>query len=143
MSIANAVEEDIAQGGQAALSKIPYWRTLKAEGFLNDKYLGGLEGHKKRLKREGYKIIAQVKKCQVADYERYLLKVYEVDPMLCPKCGGSMKVVAFIPDLQAIDRIIDQWFRWGREVYRLSEGLSAVGNDDGAGGPVSRQFPCS
>jgi hypothetical protein len=34
-------------------------------------------------------------------------KVYEVDPMLCPQCGGAMKVVAFITDYQAIDRIID------------------------------------
>jgi len=34
-------------------------------------------------------------------------KVYEVDPMVCPKCGGSMKVVAFITDSKAVDRIID------------------------------------
>ena len=34
-------------------------------------------------------------------------KVYEVDPMLCSKCGGLMKVVAFITDYQAVDRIID------------------------------------
>jgi hypothetical protein len=34
-------------------------------------------------------------------------KVYEVDPMVCPKCGGRMKVVAFITDYQAVDRIID------------------------------------
>ncbi|MGB9006519.1 MAG: hypothetical protein WCB96_12410 [Candidatus Aminicenantales bacterium] len=25
-------------------------------------------------------------------------KVYEVDPMLCPKCGGTMEVVAFLTD---------------------------------------------
>jgi hypothetical protein len=34
-------------------------------------------------------------------------KVYEVDPMVCPKCGGPMKVVAFITDYAAVDRIID------------------------------------
>jgi hypothetical protein len=34
-------------------------------------------------------------------------KVYEVDPLICPKCGGLMKVIAFITDYQAIDRIID------------------------------------
>ena len=34
-------------------------------------------------------------------------KVYEVDPLLCPKCGGTMKVIAFITDYQAVDRIID------------------------------------
>jgi hypothetical protein len=34
-------------------------------------------------------------------------KVYEVDPMTCPKCGGTMKVVAFITEQAAGDRIID------------------------------------
>jgi hypothetical protein len=34
-------------------------------------------------------------------------KVYEVDPMFCPRCGGTMKVIAFITDFQVVDRIID------------------------------------
>jgi hypothetical protein len=34
-------------------------------------------------------------------------KVYEVDPMICPKCGGTMKVVVFITEYAAVDRIID------------------------------------
>jgi hypothetical protein len=33
-------------------------------------------------------------------------KVYEVDPTVCPKCGGPMKAIAFITDYRAIDRII-------------------------------------
>jgi len=34
-------------------------------------------------------------------------KVYEVDPMLCPKCGGWIKVVAFVTEHAVVDRIID------------------------------------
>jgi hypothetical protein len=34
-------------------------------------------------------------------------KVYEIDPMVCPECGGTMKVVAFITNYPAVDRIID------------------------------------
>jgi hypothetical protein len=34
-------------------------------------------------------------------------KVYEVDPMLWPKCGGRMKIIAFITDYQVVDRIIN------------------------------------
>jgi len=34
-------------------------------------------------------------------------KVYEVDPMVCPKCGGQMKVVAFLTEHAVVDRIID------------------------------------
>ena len=33
-------------------------------------------------------------------------KVYEVDPMLCPKCGSQMKVIAFLADFSVVDRII-------------------------------------
>ena len=33
-------------------------------------------------------------------------KVYEVDPLLCPKCGGQMRIIAFIEDQKVIDRII-------------------------------------
>ena len=25
-------------------------------------------------------------------------RVYEMDPLLCPKCGGTMKIVAFPPE---------------------------------------------
>jgi hypothetical protein len=34
-------------------------------------------------------------------------KVYEVDPMICPHCGGSMKVIAFLTDYPVVDRIIN------------------------------------
>ncbi len=33
-------------------------------------------------------------------------KVYEVDPMICPRCGGRMKVVAFLTEHAVVDRII-------------------------------------
>jgi hypothetical protein len=39
---------------------------------------------------------------EVMDYN-----VYEVDPMACPRCGGRMKVVAFITEYAVVDRIVD------------------------------------
>ena len=33
-------------------------------------------------------------------------KVYEIDPLICPTCGGQMRVIAFITDYSAVDRII-------------------------------------
>jgi hypothetical protein len=33
-------------------------------------------------------------------------KVYEVNPLLCPHCGGQMKVIAFLTDYAVVDRII-------------------------------------
>jgi hypothetical protein len=75
MTIANAVEEAIAKGDRSALTRIPYWRTLKADGFLNEKYPGGQEAHKRLLEQEGFKVIARGKKYQVVGFEKYLAKV--------------------------------------------------------------------
>jgi hypothetical protein len=33
-------------------------------------------------------------------------KVYKVDPMICPRCGGRMKVVAFLTEPAVVDRIV-------------------------------------
>ncbi len=34
-------------------------------------------------------------------------RVYEVDPLLCPRCGGEMRVVGFITQPAVIKRILD------------------------------------
>ena len=72
MTAANAVEEVSKEGNPL---DIPYWRTLKADGFLNEKYHGGQEAHKELLERENFKVLARGKKYQVVDYEKYLMKL--------------------------------------------------------------------
>ena len=34
-------------------------------------------------------------------------KVFKLVTLICPKCGGRVKVVAFITDYAVVDRIID------------------------------------
>jgi len=34
-------------------------------------------------------------------------KVYEVEPLVCPRCGATMKVISFLTDYAVVDRIID------------------------------------
>ena len=34
-------------------------------------------------------------------------KVYEIGPMVCPKSGGTMKIIAIITEYAVVDRIID------------------------------------
>ena len=72
MTAANAVEEAGREGKSLG---IPYWRTLKADGFLNEKYPGGQETHKRLLEGENFRVIARGKKYQVGDYEKYLMKL--------------------------------------------------------------------
>jgi len=33
-------------------------------------------------------------------------KVYEMDPLYCPTCGGRMRIISFIEEPKTIDRII-------------------------------------
>jgi alkylated DNA nucleotide flippase Atl1 len=72
MTAANATEEASKEGKSL---DIPYWRTLKADGFLNEKYPGGQEAHKRLLESENFRVIARGKKYQVVDYEKYLMKL--------------------------------------------------------------------
>ncbi|MBN1280032.1 MAG: MGMT family protein [Candidatus Thermoplasmatota archaeon] len=54
---------------------IPYWRTLKADGSLNEKYPGGAAAQKKLLEPEGFTVEKKGKKFVVHQYERYVMKV--------------------------------------------------------------------
>ncbi len=50
---------------------------------------------------------------------RLIHKVYEVDPLECPKCGAPMQVIALIDDAEIIRRILEHLGCWApREVQR-------------------------
>jgi len=38
-------------------------------------------------------------------WAQLIKRVYEVDPLLCPKCGGEMRIIAFI-DHDVVDAIL-------------------------------------
>ena len=75
MTIANAVEECRANGSHPELEGIPYWRTLKSEGFLNEKYPGGQEAHKAYLETEGFTVIPRGSKYQLKNWQDHLVKL--------------------------------------------------------------------
>ena len=41
-------------------------------------------------------------------------RIYQADPLLCPKCGGTMKIIAFIEARQGevIHKILEHWGLW-------------------------------
>ena len=72
MTAANAVAEAAQEGRQL---KIPYWRTLKANGELNEKYPGGAVTQKKLLEQEGFTVEKKGKKFIVKDFDKYVIEV--------------------------------------------------------------------
>lgn len=62
---------------QRTNDKTPFWRTLKANGELNEKYPGGVMAQKEKLEAEGHTIIQKGRKnirYYVKDYERVLFE---------------------------------------------------------------------
>lgn len=47
-------------------------------------------------------------------WARLLAKVYEIDPLVCPKCGSEMKVIAVIQDSDEIKKILAHLAKTGR-----------------------------
>ena len=57
---------------QRSGDETPYWRTLKANGELNEKYPGGVSAQKEKLESEGHTVIRRGRK-----NIRYFVKDYE------------------------------------------------------------------
>ena len=50
--------------------------------------------------------LPETKQRPTANWVRLIKKVFELDPLQCPKCGGTMKIKAFITDPKEIARIM-------------------------------------
>ena len=46
------------------------------------------------------------------NWARLIQKIYNVDPLLCPKCSGSMKIISFIDDSEIIKKILNHLGLW-------------------------------
>lgn len=65
---------------QRSEDQTPYWRTLKANGELNEKYPGGIESQKAMLEAEGHTVLQRGRtkiRYYVKDYEKVLFELDE------------------------------------------------------------------
>ncbi|MGD2108297.1 MAG: hypothetical protein PVI86_02785 [Phycisphaerae bacterium] len=71
---AEAAEEDLKAGKKRIT---PYWRTIKDNGALNDKFPGGTRAQAAKLRQEGLTISAGRGKTppKVKDFEKHLVKL--------------------------------------------------------------------
>lgn len=51
------------------------------------------------------------KKCR-ANWVRLIQKIYETDPLNCPNCKGTMRILAFIEEEVVIRKILDHLGLW-------------------------------
>ena len=62
----------LASVERGGADETPWWRTLKKDGELNEKYPEGIDGQKLRLEMEGHTVIQKGKRYFVKDYEQKL-----------------------------------------------------------------------
>ena len=48
-------------------------------------------------------------------WDELIRLIYEVDPLVCPKCGGTMRVIALIQEPKVIDKILRHLRDKGRD----------------------------
>jgi len=72
MTAANSAEEEREKGTRKIT---PYWRTLKVDGFLNDKYPGGARAQKEKLEGEGFTVSSRGKRYYVKNFREFLIPV--------------------------------------------------------------------
>jgi hypothetical protein len=72
--VAEAAEEDLREGKK---QMIPYWRVIKADGSLNEKFPGGTKGQTEHLRAEGHIVMPGEgkKPPKVKDFEKSLQKL--------------------------------------------------------------------
>ena len=46
------------------------------------------------------------------DWARLIQKIYEVDPLVCPKCTGKMRIISFIENVEVIREILKHLGIW-------------------------------
>lgn len=39
-------------------------------------------------------------------WAQLIRRIYEVDPLVCPRCGGQMRIIAFLTELSVIGKIL-------------------------------------
>jgi len=61
------------------VNETPYWRILKSGGELNEKFPGGIDGHKMLLEMEGHTIIQKGKRYFVEGFEDKLFDIEEIE----------------------------------------------------------------
>ncbi len=75
----------------------------------------------KRKKQDQDDIIPSILKLEGSskafrkNWARLIQKIYETDPLCCPKCSGKMKILSFIEDPEVIKKILKHLGLWDIE----------------------------
>jgi hypothetical protein len=78
-------------------------------------------------------------------WSRLIQKIYEVDPLTCPRCQGKMRVIAFIEDPEVVKKILKHLDLWEfkqppRPIAHAPPAIQSPAYDDDAPQPSVEDF---
>jgi transcription termination factor NusB len=50
-------------------------------------------------------------------WARLIQKIFEVDPLICSKCQGEMRIISFIEELDIIEKILRHLGLWDLRIH--------------------------
>jgi len=57
-------------------------------------------------------------------WARLIKQVYEADPLICPKCTGPMRIIAFIEQPEVIEKILTHLGLWPAQAHSPPAGVA-------------------
>ena len=105
------------------------FQMLRYYGFYSNKSRGLREKERKRMKKESIsddtgaiELIDISKHCPKKipslTWRNCIKKIYEIDPLECPRCGGEMRIISFIHQFSVIRKILEHLELWGEDHSR-------------------------
>ena len=77
---------------------------IRYYGLYSNAHRGKM--HKREAESLSLAIIEEEHHVPSKGWAKMIRKVYEVDPLICSRCGAQMRIIAFIEDEKVIDKII-------------------------------------
>jgi hypothetical protein len=98
---------------------VAMWSHIPDRGEQMGRYCGYhsnvCRGKRKETEDHGVASILEANKSSKEsrkNWARVIQKIYEVDPLTCPKCQGRMRIVSFIEDREVIQAILKHLGLW-------------------------------
>ncbi len=63
------------------------------------------------------KKVPHISKESKQNWATLIQRIYEVDPLVCPKCQGTMRIISFIEELDIIEKILRHLDLWDIRNY--------------------------
>lgn len=108
-----------------------YAHLVRYVGWYSNRARG--ERAKARMGRDGLgpcaasaETVSEFAQRAKAAWARLIRKVYEADPLVCPKCKGPMRVIALIDDAAVVRRILEHLGRWAPEPAERGPPIEAL-----------------